>query len=85
MSQEQLKSLKEHEERARLEKRNERDRAKRKAETEEERKKRLEKRNERDRAKRREESVEEKKIDSLQMAMYIRHDVDHYDVITSIR
>ena len=48
MSQEQLKSLKEHEERARLEKRNERDRAKRKAETEEERKKRLEKRNERD-------------------------------------
>ena len=61
MPQEQLKSLNEHERRARLEKRNERDRAKRKAETEEDTKKRLEKRTERDRAKRKEESVEEKK------------------------
>ena len=54
--------MNEHELRAWLDKRNERARAKRRAETDEEKQKRLEKINERDRARRREESTHDKNI-----------------------
>ncbi len=54
--------INEDERRARLDKKNERARAKRRTETEEEKRKRLEKRNEKDRARRREESTQDKKI-----------------------